>query len=136
MWVFEANYHLLWKLLPNLFDDFDELTLTSAYGARDLHVKVTERCKYTTMLSLTKPFSAAGTWMPDLEIFLRIYHDARVVEVSSYQGCKRIPPPYAVKAGSRYQKDEKRQANFLLHDLLRYCMLHGYRDNQGVSALS
>jgi uncharacterized protein YqiB (DUF1249 family) len=135
MWVFEVNYRLLMKLLPRLDHCADELWLGCGQGERDLSVKVTERCKYTTMLSLGMPFSAKGCWLPDLRISLRVYHDARVVEVSGYQGCHRIPPPYAVKAGSIYCKDEKRQINYLLHDLLRYCLRRGYQESSSLSAM-
>lgn len=136
MWIFEANYRLLKKLLSELLDSDDELWLGSAENKNDLHIKVTERCKYTTMLSINMPFTAEGTWLPDLQFSLRVYHDARVVEVSGYQGCQRIPPPYAVKAGSSYHKDEKRQINYLLHDLLRYCLHKGYRQNSLLSSMS
>ena len=136
MWIFEANYRLLKKLISDRLDSDDELKLSGGERNNDLHVRVTERCKYTTMLSINMPFTAEGMWMPDLRISLRSYHDARVVEVSSYQGCQNIPPPYAVKAGSFHHKDEKRQINYLLHDLLRYCLHKGYGENSLLPSMS
>lgn len=126
MWVFEANYRLLMKLLPDLDSGKGDFVLSNVQGENDLRVSIRERCKYTTMLLLRKPFRVDEQWLPDLSMSLRVYHDARVVEVTAYQGCERIPPRYAYKPGSRYRPDEKKQINHLLHDLLRFCLHKGY----------
>ena len=48
----------------------------------------------------------------------------------------RIPPSYAVKADDFYCKDEKRQINYLLHDLIRYCLYRGYQEHSSLSAMA
>lgn len=131
MWVFEENYRLLQQLLPQMEAGGDRYVLASDDGAQQaLEILITERCPYTTIVELTKPFFLEGVWMPDLRMQLRVYHDARVVEVAAYQGCHRIPARYQVTQGGRYVRDEKRQINLLLHELLHYCQSSGYREQR------
>ncbi len=131
MWLFEENYRLLQQLLPEMEAGADRYLLTAEDGAQQaLEVLILERCAYTTIIELHKPFFIDGVWMPDLSMRLHIYHDARMVEVSAYQGCHRIPARYQFEGDHRYQRDEKRQVNYLLHDLLRYCQRNGYREQR------
>lgn len=129
MWVFEENFRLLQRLLPELEQGGDRFVLSAAKGEA-LELLILERCRYTTMVSLSQPFAIDGEWLPDLSMQLRVYHDARVVEVAAYQGCQRIPARYQVASQGRHHKDDKRQINFLLHDLLLYCLRLGYREQR------
>jgi hypothetical protein len=106
----------------------DRYRLAADDGAQELEVLILERARYTTFIELSKPFFIDGVWMPDLSMQLRIYHDAQVVEVTSYQGCRRIPARYEVAAEGPYLRDEKRQVNLLLHELLRYCRRNDYHE--------
>lgn len=133
MWLFEENYRLLQRLLPEMEAGGDRYLLVSEDGAQQaLEVLILERCAYTTIIELHKPFFIDGVWMPDLSMRLHLCHDARLVEVSAYQGCHRIPARYQVSGGHRYQRDEKRQINQLLHDLLLYCQRNGYREQRSI----
>lgn len=128
MWVFEENYRLLQQLLPEMEAGGDRYRLAADDGAHALEVLILERARYTTFIELSKPFYIDGLWMPDLSMQLRIYHDAQVIEVVAYQGCQRIPARYEVESHGRYHRDEKRQVNLLLHELLRYCRRNDYRE--------
>lgn len=128
MWVFEENYRLLRRLLSDLADGPDEWTLCSDESERELRIRVVERCKYTTVIELHKAFVVDDELLPDLTMRLRIYDDAEVTEVSGYQGCHRLPARYQVGDGVHFKRDEKRQINFLLEDLLRYCLRRRFRD--------
>lgn len=131
MWVFEENYRLLQQLLPEMEAGGDRYLLSAQDGAQQaLEVLILERHAYTTIVELNMPFFIDGVWMPDLRMQLRVYHDARVVEVSAYQGCHRIPARYQVDARGRFLRDEKRQINLLLHELLHYCQRSGYREQR------
>ncbi len=125
LWYFEENYRQLKRLLPRL-GELDGELLLCAEGHRDLHVSIDERCKYTTMLTLRKAFTVEGAALPDLAMRLRVYDDARVVEVSGYQGCERIPARYQVGDGVRFKRDERQQVNRLLFELLRHCLRCGF----------
>jgi len=131
MWLFEENYRLMQRLLPEMEAGADRYLLAAADGAQQpLEVLILERSPYTTFVELNKPFFLDGVWMPDLSMRLRVYHDARAIEVIAYQGCHRIPARYQVDADVRYLRDEKRQINRLLHDLLLYCLRNGYREQR------
>ncbi|MGM0595054.1 MAG: DUF1249 domain-containing protein [Pseudomonadota bacterium] len=131
MWVFEENYRLLDQLLPQMEAGGDRYRLSAEdEGQPALEVLILERCRYTTIVELTKPFFIDGIWLPDLRMQLRIYHDAQVVEVAAYQGCHRIPARYQVETQGRFLPDEKRQINLLLHELLLYCLRAGYREQR------
>lgn len=129
MWLFEENFRLLQRLLPEVHPGGERYCLSAEQGY-EVSIQILERCPYTTMLALSMPFSIDGEWLPQLSLQLRISHDARVVEVSAYQGCERIPPRYQVTTYGRHLRDDKRQINRLLHDLLRYCLRQGYRELQ------
>lgn len=127
MWVYEANYRLLRRLLPGVEQLSDSLRLLSRRDDAPLLVQVDEQCRYTTMLTVRKSFQVDSEAMPELMLSLRLYHDAAVVEVTAYQGCRRIPPRYAHQPNGRYQQDEKQQVNHLLHDLLHHLTQYGFR---------
>lgn len=123
MWVFEENYRLLAQLLPDWRDGVRE-RLLGEHGGPEVVFRVLERHRYTATLQLQRLFGGepnAGL-VPDLSMQVRAYDDAGVAEVLAYQDCTRIPPRYAVGAGVRYQRDEKRQVNVLLYELLCDCI--------------
>jgi len=120
MWLFEVNFELLQRLLPRLEEAHCFDCPPPGGGAARLEVRVTERARYTTTLSLHHAFRSSGRLLADLTMRVRLYHDAGVAEVTGYQGCQRLPPPYEVTASGRFQRDEKRQANRLLHELLSH----------------
>lgn len=117
LWIFEANFRLLITLLPEL-EHCDFFEFIDERGDTDIQIEVQERFKYTTLLKLSKLFNHQGQWLPDLTMDIRLYADARVAEVMSYQDCHHIPPRYAVDGG-RFKPDEKSQVNRLLHELLQ-----------------
>ncbi len=134
MWIYEENYRLFLHLLPEVVKEGDALALASDNTEGDLEVRVLEVAKYTATLLLAKPFSVDREWLPDLSMKVRVYDDAGVMEVIGYQGCDRIPPRYRVAGPGRFHRDEKRQVNYLLHDLLRHCLRHGYQlSNSGIA---
>lgn len=120
MRVYEENFRLLVRLLPNIGAG-ECFRIFSAKGRPDVDIKVVERCKYTVTLEVTKYFGHRGKLLRDLVMKVRVYYDARVVEATAYQDCHRIPSRYEVTDPNRFHLDEKRQSNELLHELLRYC---------------
>lgn len=128
MWVYEENFRLLQHLVPEMEAGGDRYFLSGADGLHALEIHVLERFRYTTFIELTKPFLMGDEWLPDLAMQLRLYHDACVVEVVCYQGCQRIPARYEIEHPAPFHKDEKRQVNLLLHELLMYCMRNHYRE--------
>ncbi len=112
MELYESNYIYLRRLAPDLDGAHDD-RVSSLDRAPDLHLTVTERCAYTTSLSLTHRFGLGGIKesLPDLPV--RIYHDARVAEV--------IPQP-----GTRASLAWRWAANRFLNRWLKYCLGEGH----------
>jgi uncharacterized protein YqiB (DUF1249 family) len=117
MWFYEKNYRFLIKLLPDL--------VTMPVGEFQLHhaghtmqIKVLESCPYTQMLELSQHFVSHAPLINDLRMKVRVYHDARLAEVTGYQGLGRLLVKYSIPNAQMLHPDEKRQANLLLHDWL------------------
>lgn len=126
LWLFEENYRLLLELLS--FDYEGGVVLHAASGEEErLEIGVIERSRYTLTITLRKSISFGRAWVPDIIMEARLYYDARVAEVLAYQNCRRLPAPYSVKGVVPFHKDEKRQANRLLNELLEHCLSLGFR---------
>lgn len=124
LWLFEENYLLLRRLLPRLRPGAC-FVLGGANSA--LRVVVEEDTgPYTTHLTLTTPLGGDGQLPPPLRLKVRIYHDARLAEVTGYQDCANIPPRYAARMAEGFQRDERHQVNRLLHEVLQHCRRHGH----------
>jgi len=127
LWLFEENFRLLCELIELPFNE--DVVLASSTGDDEemLEVRVVERSRYTLAVSLRKSFSFTREWLPDLAMDVRLYFDAKVAEVVAYQHCRRLPAPYAVKDFVPFHRDERRQVNLLLNELLEYCLSQGFR---------
>ena len=126
LWLFEENYRLLLELLSSDFVEGSVLHSASGEDER-LEISVVERSRYTLTIALHKSINFGREWIPDITMEARIYFDAHVAEVLVYQNCRRLPAPYAVRGSIPFHKDEKRQANRLLNELLEHCLRRGFQ---------
>lgn len=119
MWLFERNYSHLRLLFPEII----ELT-SNALVYRDnlkiVVIKCIEVSPYTTLISLSLLFTQCPQ-IPPVEMTIRLYHDAEVADVISYQNITRLIAPY-FSTKKETDKDHKRQANILLNELLSGCI--------------
>ena len=118
--VCEANYARLLRLFP----DYEtcngrEFVLDSAR----VTMEVTERCRYTTFFRLQQ--QSDTTLLGHLRIDVRVYHDARMLEVGTFQSHRRIDARYEYPNKGMYQQDEKSQQNQFLADWLEHCQCSG-----------
>ena len=120
MELYEQNYMRLRQIAPDL-EVADEM-ISVVPEHQDLYLSVTQRCKYTTMLRLTYRFddeeSGKQVFEPDLH--LKVYHDARVVEVQQMHSRSR---------GSLYLAEileQKWLMNRFLYKWLGYCLYQGH----------
>jgi uncharacterized protein YqiB (DUF1249 family) len=77
--LYEQNYIRLRQIAPDL--TVADQMISSVPGHSDLYLSVKQRCKYTTMLSMTYRFGKAGDYLFEPDLHLKVYHDARVIEV-------------------------------------------------------
>lgn len=117
MWVYEHNYITLLKLFPFLVqDNQDEVYYINRNS--ELRIKIQERCKYTNIINIEQKYKTVTKYLKNLNFTLRIYYDANLTEVISYQDLSRLLPEYDYPNKYMYQPDEKHQANILLYDWL------------------
>lgn len=118
MELYEQNYIRLRNIVPDLAVA-DEM-ISTVPGHQDLHLSITRRCKYTTMLRMTYQFEEAGQTLFEPDLHLKIYHDARVIEVQQFQS--RTYGPLSVTN----MIDQKWMMNRFLYKWLGYCLHQGH----------
>ena len=115
MELYEQNYMRLRQIAPDL-EVADEM-ISVVPEHQDLYLSVTQRCKYTTMLRLTYRFDDE-VFEPDLH--LKVYHDARVVEVQQMHS-RSHGPLYLAEI-----LEQKWLMNRFLYKWLGYCLYQGH----------
>ena len=124
----EANYARLMRLLPNIdVVDCCDLGIGRVHNQRrQYRLSVTERCRYTTMLSISQLDNEHTPWSKTPDFSLRIYHDARMAEVVSVNRHRNLRASYDYPNQQMYQRDEKTQLNQFLGEWLSHCLEHGH----------
>ena len=149
MTLCEENYVLLSRLAPGL-KELRKVALSRRQGCVDLHLIIEEQSRYTSLIRLTHLFPDADLNHADLnpadgpDVFttrgrvqagtradpdarLRIYHDARQVEVLDLR--QTVLPLHL-----DYQPpalDSKWRANLFLGKWLSFCLQQGHRFGTG-----
>ncbi len=128
--LYERNYINLRRLLP-IMPPALAARVSRVAGSLDLHLRVLERSRYTSDLTLTYQFrqnDGTSTAEPDLRI--RIYHDARMAEVMAAH--LRHRATFATGFHPRPQADgahlhARWRTNRFLFKWLAYCLRQGHR---------
>lgn len=122
----EANFLRLEKLLGDLDQPHYRFHW---YGTADtcvhMEVSIVERFKFTSTLTLTKTNPALPHPMQDVQLTIRMYHDARMAEVVSWDNGRQLSGVYPYPNERMYQIDEKAQANLYLGEWLAHLLRHG-----------
>lgn len=122
MTLYESNHVRLKQLLGNLKRLPDQAVSTSERDL-DLHLRVEERSRYTTVLHMTYWFDdTAAEHVADPDLRLCIYHDARLAETVS---CTDAPRHAALRGVWRRGDSEMEQRwtrNVLLNKWLEFCL--------------
>ena len=118
MWVYEENYISLLQLLPFLFEDDGLIRVCARHSNASLVISILEHCRYTQVMEIKQVFNETSQHLQGLAMKVRVYHDAQLAEVISYQGHSRLLSKYPYPNQKMFHRDEKRQANYLLHDWL------------------
>lgn len=118
MELYEHNYMRLRNIVPDL-TVADEM-ISVVPGHQDLYLSITQRCRYTTMLRMTYRFEEAGDVLFEPDLHLKVYHDARVVEVQQFISRAHGPMYIADMV------DQKWRMNRFLYKWLGYCAHQGH----------
>jgi len=122
----EENYSLLCRLAPGL-SRRQGLLMSRVEGAVDLQLTIESQSPYTTLIRLTHVFGGGdlgrSAFGSDPDVRLRVYHDARQVEVLDLRQT-------ALPLHADYQPpalDSKWRLNLFLGKWLAYCLHQGHR---------
>ncbi len=126
MELYECNYIRLRNLVPDLEAVPGEM-ISRVSGALDLHVSITERCKFTTTLNLTYYFNDRQGRFPAPDMRVRMYHDAQVGEVISCGRRKGLRSAVYNRMFHTYSLLEKWRMNRFLQKWLGYSLMQGHR---------
>jgi uncharacterized protein YqiB (DUF1249 family) len=126
MELYECNYIRLRNLVPDL-DAMPDQVCSRIEGVLDLHLRVVERCKFTTTLNLTYLFHDDEGSFPAPDMQVRMYHDAQVGEVISCGRRRGKRHANYNRMFNRYTLDEKWRMNRFLQKWLGYCLVQGHR---------
>ena len=116
--LYEQNYLRLRKIAPDL--SVADQMISTTPGHSNLYLSVNQRCKFTTMLSLTYRFGRPGHYIFEPDLHLKMYHDARVVEVEYLQSRSR---GYIRNDDYLYKKWV---LNRFLYKWLGFCLYQGH----------
>lgn len=119
MWFFERNYSFLRDIFPEIIE-LSSGDLVYKDNLKVVKIQCLEVSRYTTLISLSLSFTECPQ-IPPVKMSIRLYHDAEVADVISYQNITRLIAPY-FSAKKETDQDHKRQANILLYELLSGCV--------------
>ena len=134
MELYECNYIRLRNLVPDV-DDMPDQVCSRIDGVLDLHLRIVERCKFTSTLNLTYIFHDEEGPFPAPDMQVRMYHDAQVAEVISCGRRRGIRHASYNRMFNRYTLTEKWRMNRFLQKWLGYCLMQGHRFIPGRVAL-
>ena len=130
----EGNYIRLNKLLPDFELGFEKSFLISGDSTVNnpshqakIILRVIESFPYTSTVEVIQEGLCPG-WIQPPSMSVRIYHDARSAEVTSYQNQKKIHGKYQYPNPQMRMPDEKAQLNQFLAEWLTHCLKHGHAE--------
>lgn len=125
MQLYEANYIRLIKLIPE-FASCEDQTCSVVQDCLALHLRVLERCRYTTTLVLTYQFDEQTRCLSLPDLHIRAYHDARQAEVLRCCGGSENQAQYLYDAQCEKQIEKRWRLNRFLYKWLTYCLRRGH----------
>ena len=126
----EENYRYLHSLIPQL-KRLQGQHCSSRPDHQDLHLTIIEQTPYTTLLRLTYRFPHPDGGMADPDALLRVYHDARQVEVEALRQ-QTLPTHRLYEAPGLMNKW---RVNLFVFKWLVFCLRQGHLFVDDVTAL-
>ena len=118
----ELNYRRLLRVLPKTRQVGSIAWLFAGPGDQgSVELRVVEVTRYTSLVQISAARSGP-IWLDDIDIKVRLYRDAQMVEVVEWNRDRTIPFVLS-EASAMYARDEKWQWNLFLSELLS----HGLR---------
>ena len=127
--LYEGNYRRLTKLI-GMMDSEPRMEFSLHTGSLfvgKVAISQLESCKYTDTF-LLEQVAAAGKWINNPKMTVRLYHDASVAEVISSFRHKPLASVHSYPNDLMLHPDEKSQLNSFLSEWLSFCLSHGCCD--------
>lgn len=122
--ICELNYVRLMSLFPDYQNSNVKELLV---GTARVQIQVIERCRYTTFFRIYQ-HHPESRWLGLLRAEVRVYHDARMLEVGEFQSHRKAAPRYHYPNRGMLAQDEKFQQNRFLAEWLEHCLQNGRSD--------
>jgi uncharacterized protein len=130
MTVYESNYVKL-RQLTTAFDWSGPSMYSTSSRDSDLHAQLLRREAYTTTLRLTYWFEEpGGVFVPDPDLILRVYHDARLVEAVAGRDGHRHHKLQELAEHGGTELDRRWRINMMLNKWLDYLFDVGHALNR------
>jgi len=127
--LYEANYSRLMRLI-RMMGDLEQMAFSLHNGkiyVGQVTIILLESCKYTDTFLLEQT-AAAGKWVNNPKLSVRLYHDAMVAEVIGRHGRQVVSGVNPYPNNKMHQPDEKNQLNVFLAEWLNFCISYGCCD--------
>jgi uncharacterized protein len=115
--LYEMNYSKVLSLFPQLANSGQSENIILKCRDKTLQIKIEEQHKYTSVVKLYKLLPINKN-IKMVDMMLRLYHDAQLIEVIAFQGNKRLKKYENYPNKDMYLIDEKKQLNFHLEHIL------------------
>jgi uncharacterized protein len=131
----ETNYLRLCQIFPDMSTTNQRCLRLAPFGCRKITLTVKERTRYTTLLAIEEEGDSGARqrgpglgqeWCRAPVLTVRAYHDAKLVEVVSFDSARRVRPSNHYPNKKMLQRDEKAQWNRFLEEWLIVFLQHGY----------
>ena len=134
MWYFERNYCALNEML-SIGQVVEQGRLEFELAGSRIELNLLERSRYTLLVGIRQSFGADGDerLLANLHFKVRLYLDAKLAEVVSYQGQQPLRPRYPFPNKRMFYPDEKRQTNLVLYDWLSHCSRLNFTDSVAIN---
>jgi uncharacterized protein YqiB (DUF1249 family) len=120
MTLYESNYIKL-SQLTTAFEWSGWSMVSSSARDKDLHAQLVRREPYTTTLKLTYWFEEpGGVLVPDPDLILRVYHDARLAEAVSGRDRHTHHKLRELAGDNSSELDRRWRINMMLNKWLDY----------------
>lgn len=126
MSLYESNYIRLGWLISDLAA-IDDVAVSVVENDCPLHLRVEDRSRYTTTLTLTYLFESESSVLADPDLQIRIYHDARLAEVQSCARWHRHTMLESLRSTLARALGDRWLRNIMLNKWLDYCVERGHR---------
>ena len=120
--ICERNYVHLLSMLPDC--DTEELIYRFSAGkGLSYQIQIIESARYTSTLAIEQVDVATPDFMKPA-MTVRLYHDARMAEVTSSQNAGALAPSYEYPNVKMRLRNEKHMVNLFLTEWLHFCLNH------------